>query len=393
MSLAIPEPIRCLPDLSARPARPGRLRRLRWWLIRNTITSLLSGSRLRLSMILFCSAIFWVGPVRPVPRRVPVHRALRRPGPTRSSSISSACSSSRCWSCSSSRRGSSSTPALFHSREAAFLLTTPASTDRIFAYKFAEAIGFSSWGFFLLGSPLMVAYGLTVEGAGGLLRDVPALPALVRADPGSLGAVAAIMVANVFPEAAEGGAGGWPSSASWRWSPSLGVRLWRTPGETRSTSDWLGGMLRTGWRFARTRSGPAAGCRPGLLASAKGEWPRAGYYLMVLSAHAGLAYLAAAVVARDLYRRGYSRVQGGRSSRRRSRAVLCLDAIFHRLFFFLPRPDPAPDPQGPADLPPRPGPVVAVPDLLRPAGVLLPEHPPPELRRPELRTGGTWSAS
>ena len=55
--------------------------------------------------------------------------------------------------------------ALFHSREAAYLLTTPASADRIFAYKFAEAIGFSSWGFFLLGSPLMVAYGLTVEGA------------------------------------------------------------------------------------------------------------------------------------------------------------------------------------------------------------------------------------
>ena len=53
---------------------------------------------------------------------------------------------------------------LFHSREAAFLLTTPASTDRIFAYKFAEAVGFSSWGFFLLGVPLMVAYGLTGPG-------------------------------------------------------------------------------------------------------------------------------------------------------------------------------------------------------------------------------------
>ena len=62
---------------------------------------------------------------------------------------------------------------LFQSREAAFLLTTPASTDRIFAYKFAEAIGFSSWGFFLLGSPMMVAYGITVEAPGGVLRDVP----------------------------------------------------------------------------------------------------------------------------------------------------------------------------------------------------------------------------
>ena len=58
--------------------------------------------------------------------------------------------------------------ALFHSREAAYLLTTPASTDRIFAYKFAEAVGFSSWGFFLLGSPL--DGGLRPDGAGARRR-------------------------------------------------------------------------------------------------------------------------------------------------------------------------------------------------------------------------------
>jgi ABC-2 type transport system permease protein len=78
----------------------------------------------------------------------------------------------------------------------------------------------------------------------------------------------------------------------------------------------------------------------GLLASAKGEWSQAGYvgyYLMVLSSHAGLAYLAAAVTARDLYRRGYNRVQGGRSSRRR-RELGWLDAFFHRCFFFLSHP-------------------------------------------------------
>ena len=57
--------------------------------------------------------------------------------------------------------------ALFHSREGAFLLSTPATTDRIFAYQFAEAVAISSWGFFLLGSPLMVAYGITVHAPAG----------------------------------------------------------------------------------------------------------------------------------------------------------------------------------------------------------------------------------
>src|SRR3954447_18796846 len=58
---------------------------------------------------------------------------------------------------------------------------------------------------------------------------------------------------------------------------------------------------------------------------------------MTTSAHAGLAYLLAAVVARDLYRRGYSRVQGGRSSRKRT-GRYWIDTLFHRLFFFLPKP-------------------------------------------------------
>ena len=75
----------------------------------------------------------------------------------------------------------------------------------------------------------------------------------------------------------------------------------------------------------------------GLAASARGDWSDGLFYLMVLSAHAGLAYLLAAVVARDLYRQGYGRVQAGGSSRRRL-DWSGFDALFHRLFGFLPRP-------------------------------------------------------
>ena len=44
--------------------------------------------------------------------------------------------------------------------EAEFLLTTPVRPERIVLHKFQEAIVFSSWGFLLLGSPMLVAYGL-----------------------------------------------------------------------------------------------------------------------------------------------------------------------------------------------------------------------------------------
>ena len=167
---------------------------------------------------------------------------------------------------------------LFHSREAAFLLTTPASTDRIFAYKFAEAIGFSSWGFFLLGSPLMAAYGIDRQGAGRLLRDVPAIPAVVRLDRGQ----------------PRGGRGDhwWrtssPSgrSASWRLAVIAIVVLlvrWRfgsgeRPGDTL-TGDWLGGVSEPAGFLPEPAAGRAGGCRRVCWPSARGDWSRSGYYL------------------------------------------------------------------------------------------------------------------
>ena len=48
---------------------------------------------------------------------------------------------------------------LFRAREIPFLLTTPARAERIFLHKFHEAIILSGWGFGLLGSPMLLAYG------------------------------------------------------------------------------------------------------------------------------------------------------------------------------------------------------------------------------------------
>ena len=107
------------------------------------------------------------------------------------------------------------------------------------------------------------------------------------------------------------------------------------PGEPM-TSDWIDGLLGR-LEFSRHPLWPSRWISVGLVASVRDDWNRALFYLMVIAAHAGLSYLVAAVVARDLYLFGYGRVQGGRSSRRR-RGWYALDAAFHRLFFFLPNP-------------------------------------------------------
>ena len=308
-------------------------RRLRWRLARNTVHAVLLGSRLRLGMVVICSAVFWVGLFGLFFegfRFIGVYVDLVN---TIVESIFSLFFLSLLVMLFFST-GILTYGGLFHSREAAFLLTTPASADRIFAYKFFEAIGFSSWAFLLLGSPMLVAYGIIV-GASSAFYGIFLLYLLSFVlVPGSLGAVAAILVANFFPRRQ-------------KTVLSLGVagllivvvvviaRLMRTPGDT-GTPDWMGGMLQK-LEWSQNPLWPSRWTAIGLIASARGDYTTGLFYLRVLSAHALLAYLVAAVVARDLYRSGYSRVQGERSSKRKA-SLYALDSLFHRAFFFLPRP-------------------------------------------------------
>ena len=88
-------------------------------------------------------------------------------------------------------------------------------------------------------------------------------------------------------------------------------------GELRAdtlSTDWLGSMLDR-LAFCQHPLWPSRWMSAGLLASAEGDWPRAGVLPDgPLGARRARLPVAAAVVARDLYRRGYSRVQGGRTT-------------------------------------------------------------------------------
>ncbi len=52
---------------------------------------------------------------------------------------------------------------LYNSPDTTLLLTMPVRPERIVLYKFQEAVFYSSWGFFLLASPIMCAYGIVVD--------------------------------------------------------------------------------------------------------------------------------------------------------------------------------------------------------------------------------------
>lgn len=223
---------------------------------------------------------------------------------------------------------------LFSSREAEFLLTVPTSTDRIFAFKFIEAMAFSSWGFLLLGSPMMVAYGITVSAPWPFYFVFLAYLLAFVMIPGSLGGIGAILVANYLPRRQKTvvalGVG-----LCILVGLGLACRLSRTLGDAM-TQEWFDTLLRR-LEFSQHPLLPSRWMSTGLIRAAQGNWSDGFFYLGITAAHAAMAYLAAAVVARDLYRQGYSRVQGGRTSRRRY-GFYTLDGLFHRAFFFVARP-------------------------------------------------------
>ena len=342
MSLALPEINRLeLPAIRADQTARA-FRHLRWCLTRNTIRLLLSGSRLRISMILFCSIVFWAGLFGLFLGGFEFiglsDDLLDTIFEYLFSMFFLSISIMLFFS-----TGIITYTALFHSQEAAFLAEYT-SVDRPNlrpqvrrAGRDLEAGASSCWA-----TSLLAAYGNHRRSAPALYAMFLIYLIMFVLLAGSLGAITAIVVANVFPKGhklvlAVAVIGTLVLIVS------LAIRLWRTPGDTLTT-DWLGNVQNR-LAFCQHPLWPSRWMSAGLLAaargdSARGDWSRSGYYLMVLSAHAAAwMYLAAAGRWRATFISGATAgPRGSRSNRRAGWGFYVLDNLFHRLFFFLPRP-------------------------------------------------------
>src|SRR5262249_26485603 len=156
------------PDLMSDTFRPGPgapglvFARLRWQMLRNA-TRIMLGQSLRPMTILLCSLVVWafvflvsyLG-----------FRFLQLQGfPLAGSVVSllfdvlfAALAALLVFS-----SGLILYSSLFNSSETAFLLSLPVSADQVFAFKFQGAVAFSSWAFVLLGSPILIAFGIAYK--------------------------------------------------------------------------------------------------------------------------------------------------------------------------------------------------------------------------------------
>jgi ABC-2 type transport system permease protein len=232
---------------------------------------------------------------------------------------------------------------LFRGDEIAHLLTLPARAERIVLFKFQEGVVFSCWGFMLLGTPMLIAYGVT--SAAPWYYYAMILPFMISfvLIPTGLGALLCLLVVYYLPAlrlyalvlagivvVAIGGA----------WAMlTIG-----SPTQDMLTPDWFAQMLGR-LRFAEQRLLPSWWLSSGLLEAAHPvndpanrifSWHDSLWFLATLSANALFAQLLVVQAGARYFRAGYSGLQGLVPARRRVRKQW-VDRLAAALMGWLPR--------------------------------------------------------
>jgi len=206
---------------------------------------------------------------------------------------------------------------LFFCEEAKFLLTLPARTQRIFLYKFEEAVLLSGWGFLLLGSPLLVASGVVGQAPWYYyLVLFPFMAAFVYI-PAACGAALCLGIVYMLPRRrlmiAVAAAVVAIGVSIW-----LGTSLLKTPESQILTPTWFYEILGR-LQYTEQRMLPSWWLSNGLLEAARGEPLESFLFLMLLVSNALLAREVVGAMAGRLYRPAFSALQGAHSGHRRTR--------------------------------------------------------------------------
>jgi len=207
---------------------------------------------------------------------------------------------------------------VFKGRDIPLLLTLPGRAERVFLNKFQEAILMSSWAFLLLGSPMLLSYGIV--GKAPWYFYVMLIPFLVAFTyiPAGIGAVTCLVVVYRLPNvrwhvlgivAMVVVAGGLMTA----WS------LLSAPASNLLTPQWFQNMLDR-LRITQYRLLPSWWLSAGLFEATRREASQSVLFLALMISNALFFRQAAIWTAAALYRPAFSRLHGRRTSQKRTRA-------------------------------------------------------------------------
>jgi ABC-2 type transport system permease protein len=221
---------------------------------------------------------------------------------------------------------------LYCSNEAEFLLTTPIRPERIVLHKFQEAIVFSSWGFLLLGSPMLVAYGLQANAPWYYFALLPFFMGAFVYIPGGAGAIVCMLFVHQLARMQRHivlvlGIVTVLALVLFGWS-----LLGRTEGDLL-TPMWFQEMLAR-LQFSEHRLLPSWWLSAGLLEAAhnqttlsgRASWAESLLFLSLLISNALFLRVLAVWVGGRIYRTSYSELRTDRT-RRQPRQAFWLDRL------------------------------------------------------------------
>jgi len=220
---------------------------------------------------------------------------------------------------------------LYRSEEVRLLMTLPARTERIFLHKFQEAVALSSWGFLLLGSPMLISYGIVAGAPWHYYALLAPLAIAFVFIPCGIGAIACMLIVRYVPAirrkllfgiALLSGVGAlW---ATW-WLLSL------TEGHSL-TPTWFREML-SRFEYSEQRLLPSWWLSSALLEASRNEsyatgeaaWAESVKFLGLMIANALFFHQVAVWTAKRIYRHGYDALVVARRPRQR-RLMAMFDA-------------------------------------------------------------------
>ena len=215
---------------------------------------------------------------------------------------------------------------MYCSPEVRLLLTLPTRAEAIFSHKFHESMWFSSWGFVLLGSPMLVAYGV-VRGSPWtfylLLLPFMVSFVVIPATLGGICCLAAVAwLGRLRVHALSMLIAVVCLASAW-----LGWSLFKSTAVESGSTEWFENVV-SRLSIAEQKVFPSWWLSSGLIEAARAsELPEARVaslleavkFLAVLISNGMLLQVLAGWLARSCYRQGYSQLVGEMPARRQRR--------------------------------------------------------------------------
>ena len=220
----------------------------------------------------------------------------------------------------------------FKARETAFLLAKPLRPESVFLVKFTESLGFSSWAFLFLGTPLMAAYGRLLDAPWHFYFTSGVFLAAYMLVPAAVGALLVMLVTVFLPRSRRGLLAGLIVAAV----VGGGVVAWKIATEhgQAGVDLRLASEVFEHTRFSRLPFLPSYWLSKGILELAAGRTGAAAFFLGVILANVAFLTALAHACSGTLLMRGWFASQGLRSARRYT-GRNSVDVVVSVLLFFL----------------------------------------------------------